>query len=213
MSTPEHYFTASPASPAELRPLEATIRGRRVRVLTAPGVFSGDRLDPGTRVLLETVADPPARGHLADVGCGWGPVALAMAAASPGATVWAADVNERAVDLTARNAAALGLTNVRALEAGEALRRLRADGVELDEIWSNPPIRIGKAALHELLRSWLALLAPGGRAQLVVAKNLGADSLHRWLAEDLGADVTRAGTSGGFRVLTVTPQGPTRPTA
>jgi 16S rRNA G1207 methylase RsmC len=117
------------------------------------------------------------------------------------------------VDLTARNAAALGLTNVRALEAGEALRRLRAEGVELDEIWSNPPIRIGKAALHELLRSWLGLLTPGGRAQLVVAKNLGADSLHRWLAEDVGADVTRAGTSGGFRVLTVTPQGPTRPTA
>ncbi|KAE8763813.1 class I SAM-dependent methyltransferase [Georgenia thermotolerans] len=205
MSTPDHYFSAEPASPAELRPLRVRLRGRDVAVQAAPGVFSGDRLDLGTRVLLDAVDDPPETGTLVDVGCGWGPITLAMALASPGARVFGVDVNHRAVDLTARNAAALGLGNVTALDAAAALAAFRAQGTRIDEIWSNPPIRVGKAALHELLTAWLGLLAPTGRAHLVVQKNLGADSLHRWLAEELGADVRRTASSKGFRVLTVRP--------
>ncbi|MFH5822557.1 class I SAM-dependent methyltransferase [Georgenia sp. AZ-5] len=208
MSAPDHYFTARPASPGELRTLDVRLRGHEVRVTTAPGVFSGDRLDLGTRVLLDAVDDPPEQGTLVDVGCGWGPVTLAMALASPGARVVGVDVNARALDLTRRNAAALGLANVTALEAGEALERFAAEGTRIDELWSNPPIRVGKAALHELLRGWLGLLAPGGRAQLVVQKNLGADSLHRWLADELGMDVARTASSKGFRVLTVRPPRP-----
>ncbi|GAA1623968.1 class I SAM-dependent methyltransferase [Georgenia ruanii] len=208
MSTPDHYFSAEPASPAELRPLRVRLRGRDVAVQVAPGVFSGDRLDLGTRVLLDAVDDPPETGTLVDVGCGWGPITLAMALASPAARVYGVDVNHRAVDLTARNAAALGLGNVSALDAGEALATFRAQGTRIDELWSNPPIRVGKAALHELLTAWLGLLAPTGRAHLVVQKNLGADSLHRWLAEELGADVTRTASSKGFRVLTVRPRRP-----
>ncbi|MEE6297091.1 class I SAM-dependent methyltransferase [Georgenia wangjunii] len=206
MSTPEHYFSARPASAEQLRDLDVTLRGRRVTVQAAPGVFSGDRLDLGTRVLLDAVDDPPASGHLADVGCGWGPIALAMAQASPGATVWAADVNERAVDLTARNAAALGLTNLRALTAPAALEGLDAAGAGLDEIWSNPPIRIGKVALHELLRTWLGRLAPTGRAHLVVQRNLGADSLHRWIETELAMPTERLTSAKGYRVLTVRPR-------
>ncbi|WP_448071684.1 class I SAM-dependent methyltransferase [Georgenia yuyongxinii] len=205
MPTPDHYFSAEPASAAELRPLHVRLRGQDVRVHAAPGVFSGDRLDLGTRVLLEAVDDPPATGTLVDVGCGWGPITLAMALASPGARVYGVDVNHRAVDLTRRNAAALGLGNVTALGADDALAGFVGSGTRIDEIWSNPPIRIGKAGLHELLRRWLGLLAPTGRAHLVVQKNLGADSLHRWLEEDLGQDVTRAASSKGFRVLTVRP--------
>ena len=71
-----------------------------------------------------------------------------------------------------------------------------------DEIWSNPPIRIGKAALHDLLRSWLPRLRPGGAARLVVARNLGADSLQRWLI-DQGYACERAASAKGFRVLVV----------
>jgi 16S rRNA (guanine1207-N2)-methyltransferase len=203
--TPDHYFSAEPASPAELRPLHVDLRGRDVRVHAAPGVFSGDRLDLGTRVLLDTVDDPPAAGTLVDVGCGWGPITLAMALAAPEARVYGVDVNRRAVDLTRRNAAALGLGNVTALAAEEALAAFDRDGTRIDEIWSNPPIRVGKQALHELLRRWLGLLAPTGRAHLVVQKNLGADSLHRWIEEELGQDVTRTASSKGFRVLTVRP--------
>jgi 16S rRNA G1207 methylase RsmC len=203
VSAHEHYFSADPASPGELRPLRVSLRGRDVTVQVAAGVFSGDRLDLGTRVLLDAVDDPPPAGTLVDVGCGWGPLTLAMAQASPGARVLAVDVNARARDLTSRNAAALGLGNVSVLDPAGALAQL-PDGI--DEIWSNPPIRIGKAALHDLLRTWLSRLNPDGRAHLVVQRNLGADSLHRWLAEELGTEVTRTASSKGFRVLTVRPR-------
>jgi 16S rRNA G1207 methylase RsmC len=72
--------------------------------------------------------------------------------------------------------------------------------VRFDEIWSNPPIRIGKEPLHALLLTWLPRLAPGGRAVLVVGKNLGADSLQRWLGEQ-GYPTTRLASAKGFRVL------------
>ncbi len=196
----EHYFSAQPASSAETRSIDVVLRGRPVRALTAPGVFSGDRLDPGTRVLLDTVPDPVATGTLVDLGCGWGPITLALALASPEARVVAVDVNERARDLTARNAAAQGLGNV-VVAGPEEAAELVADGI--DELWSNPPIRIGKEALHELLGSWLGRLRPDAHARLVVGKNLGADSLQRWIVSALALPTERTASSKGFRVLDV----------
>ncbi|CCH76759.1 Methyltransferase small [Nostocoides japonicum T1-X7] len=199
--TPEHYFTARPSTPAEERDLVVRLAGREVTVRVAGGVFSPGGLDKGTRVLLEEVPDPPATGDLLDLGCGWGPVALTLGLRSPGATVWAVDVNDRALDLTRRNAAALGLTGVRAARPESV-----AEDQRFDVIWSNPPVRVGKAALHDLLATWLPRLRPGGAAYLVVQKNLGADSLQRWLGERLppeGYAVSRPATSGGFRVLRV----------
>lgn len=195
----DHYFTAEPASPDERRRLDVTLAGRAVRVWTAPGIFSPGRVDLGTQVLLREVPPPPAEGHLLDLGCGWGPLALTMALASPAADVWAVDVNRRSLDLVARTAGDLGLRGLRAVEP---------DGVPADvtfaTIWSNPPIRVGKAALHGLLARWLPRLAPDGAAYLVVQRNLGADSLHRWLTEDLGLPTERVGSAKGFRVLRVT---------
>ena len=198
----EHYFTASPAAESAERGHRFTIRGHEVEVTTASGVFSADRLDKGTQVLLDHVPDPPATGRFLDLGCGWGPIALALALASPDAEVLAADVNERAIDLTARNASAAGLTGVRAAEAGALGDELRASCKRLDLIWSNPPVRIGKKALHALLEDWLPLLADDGEAWLVVGKNLGADSLATWLGSQ-GWAVERAASAKGFRVLRV----------
>ena len=198
----EHYFTASPAGPAEEREHSFVIRGTRHTVTTASGVFSADRLDKGTQVLLDHVPDPPESGLLLDLGCGWGPIALALADAAPGATVLAADVNERAIDLAARNAAAAGHTNIHAAEATTLATELRGSGAYVDLIWSNPPVRIGKVALHEMLLTWLGLLSDDGEAWLVVSRNLGADSLMKWLAAQ-GHDVERAASSKGFRVLRV----------
>ncbi len=198
----EHYFTASPAGPAEEREHSFVIRGTRHTVTTASGVFSADRLDKGTQVLLDRVPDPPESGLLLDLGCGWGPIALALADAAPGATVLAADVNERAVDLAARNAAAAGHANIHAAEATALAAELKGSSAYVDLIWSNPPVRIGKAALHEMLLTWLGLLSDDGEAWLVVSRNLGADSLMKWLAAQ-GHDVERAASSKGFRVLRV----------
>ncbi|WP_235939626.1 class I SAM-dependent methyltransferase [Occultella kanbiaonis] len=196
-----HYFSTTPSGPDRRREIDVALRGRRVRLETAAGVFSGDRLDPGTTVLLDTLDDPPATGTLLDLGCGWGPIAIAMALASPGARVLAVDVNERALALTADNAARLGLENVQTYLPEELLAT--EPDLRVDELWSNPPIRIGKASLHEILRTWLPRLAPGARAQLVVQRNLGSDSLQRWIAAELDRDVTRLTSVNGFRVLTV----------
>lgn len=198
----EHYFTASPASAAQERSSTFAIRGVEHTVTTAAGVFSAGRLDKGTQVLLDHVPDPPRTGTLLDLGCGWGPIALALADASPQAAVLAADVNERSVELTARNARDAGLDHVRAAPAAELLAELRDSGERIDVIWSNPPVRVGKEALHALLLDWLPLLADDGEAWLVVGKNLGADSLASWLAGQ-GYAVLKAASSKGFRVLRV----------
>ncbi|WP_307864838.1 class I SAM-dependent methyltransferase [Myceligenerans salitolerans] len=198
---PDHYFSARPASAGDLRTITVPIAGREVEVEVAAGVFSPGGVDKGTRVLLDEVPPPPD-GDLLDLGCGWGPLALTMASESPAARVWAVDVNERALDLVRRNAARLGLGNVRAVTPGEV-----PDDVRFSAVWSNPPIRIGKVALHELLGRWLPRLAPGADAWLVVQKNLGADSLARWLGDALDLAVDREASSKGFRILRVSAAG------
>lgn len=194
----DHYFTASPATPDQRRPLDVTLAGRRVTVEVAPGIFSPGGLDKGTAILLDEVPDPPPSGTFLDIGCGWGPIALTLGMLSPHAEVCGVDVNERSVDLTNRNAAALGLDNVRAVTPDDV-----PEGTAYDLIWSNPPIRIGKVALHGLLRTWLPRLRPGGVAYLVVQKNLGSDSLQRWIESELGMPCARHASSKGFRVLRV----------
>ncbi|MDM7832053.1 class I SAM-dependent methyltransferase [Cellulomonas edaphi] len=198
MTEHDHYFTAHPASDDERRSLTVELAGRTLQVETAGGVFSPGHVDHATAVLLDEVPAPPSSGDLLDLGCGWGPIALSMALQSPQARVWAVDVNERALDLVRRNADRLGLDQIRAARPEDV-----PDDVWFAAVWSNPPIRVGKAALHELLLQWLPRLAPGGEAHLVVGKNLGADSLQRWLADALGTPVERTASSRGFRVLTV----------
>ncbi|MEO7589038.1 MAG: methyltransferase [Arachnia sp.] len=191
-----HYFT-NDDSPLVTRTIRATIFDNELELETANGVFSGSRLDLGTSVLLRTVA-PPTSGHVLDLGCGYGPIAVGLATASERITVDAVDVNERALALTARNAEALGVADrVNAV----APEDVGAD-VTYDEIWSNPPIRIGKEALHDLLLQWLPRLRSDGTAYLVVSKNLGGDSLASWLTEQ-GWPTTKMASAKGFRILTV----------
>lgn len=171
-----------------------------MELTTASGIFSPDHIDIGTRVLLSDAPDAPPTGDLLDLGCGWGPIALTLALESPDAAVWAVDVNERALELVRRNAATLGLSNVRAVLPDDV-----PDTVSFGTIWSNPPIRVGKAELHALLLRWLPRLGPGADAWLVVQRNLGSDSLQRWMQDELPAGLTvdRASSSKGFRVLRV----------
>ncbi|MGW5672207.1 class I SAM-dependent methyltransferase [Micromonospora sp. NPDC003776] len=199
--TGDHYFTAEPTTAARPREVEFSVAGRDYTLASAAGVFSADRLDPGTAVLLRK-ADLPAgdvTGPLLDIGCGFGPITCVLATVAPAATVWAVDVNQRARDLTRANAARVG--------AAERVRVVAPDDVPADltfaQIWSNPPIHVGKAELHAVLLRWLPRLAPDGVAWLVIARHLGGDSLHRWLVEQ-GWQVDRQASQRGFRVLRVT---------
>ena len=191
----DHYFSADPAVAFRRAPVHASVWGHELELTSGSGVFAQGRVDVGTAILFRET-EPPPPGRVLDLGCGYGVIGLAVAVAVPGAVVTAVDVNERAVLLAGENAAALGVTDRYTAATPDAVD---ADAT-YDEIWSNPPIRIGKEALHELLLTWLPRLAPGGRAVMVVGKNLGADSLQRWLGER-GFPTTRLASAKGFRVL------------
>ncbi|MDG4793996.1 methyltransferase [Micromonospora sp. WMMD1082] len=199
--TGDHYFTAEPNAPAQAREVQFTVAGRDYTLASASGVFSASRLDPGTAVLLRKAAlpDPATTGALLDLGCGFGPIACVLATVAPAATIWAVDVNERARELAAANATGLGVAGRVHVAAPE---EVPAD-LGFAQIWSNPPIRIGKDELHQMLLRWLPRLAPEGVAWLVVARHLGGDSLQRWLVEQ-GWQVGRHASQKGFRVLRVT---------
>jgi 16S rRNA (guanine1207-N2)-methyltransferase len=191
----EHYFSADPSVPFRRVPVRAAVWGHELELTSGSGVFAQGRLDIGTAVLFRET-EPPTGGTLLDLGCGYGVIGLALATAAPSARVRGVDVNERAVLLANENAAAAGVT---ARFTASTPDEVPGD-VVFDEIWSNPPIRIGKEALHALLLTWLPRLAPGGRAVMVVGKNLGADSLQRWLAAQ-GYPTERLASAKGFRVL------------
>ena len=200
-----HYFAERPDMGSSRRSITLALPDLSLALVTDRGVFAGDRIDAGTRYLLLEAPPPPPSGHLLDLGCGYGPIALTLARRSPGATVWAVDVNERARELCAENAAAHSLTNVRCVSPDDV-----PDDVAFATIWSNPPIRIGKQPLHALLGRWLRRLVPGATGHLVVQKHLGADSLATWLAEN-GFDVQRRGSRQAYRLLDVTCASSTAP--
>lgn len=193
----DHYFSADPSSVDQRHDVQVSIWGTGYTMTTGSGVFARDGLDKATDVLLRNSQPPTGGMTLLDLGCGWGAIACALASEDPMAAVWATDSNERALDLTRANAHRVNATvNVAAPDD------IPAD-LQFDEIWSNPPIRVGKQRLHELLLRWLPRLKPGGVARLVVGKNLGADSLQAWLI-DQGWPTKRQISARGFRILIVT---------
>lgn len=231
----DHYFSTTPSASATTTERRVHLQGIDYTVKTQPGVFSHERVDKGTAVLLDKVPFPEVKpGELAvDIGCGWGPITIALSAAvrdsltedsgsgrsqdisltgqaitPPSDTaapieVWGVDVNERSLELTKRNLKRAGLWETPGLISAvhtpeDAFAALGKRKVSL--IWSNPPVRIGKEALHELLVSWLSVLADDGVAYLVVQKNLGADSLQKWLREQ-GFSCEKLASAKGFRIL------------
>ena len=196
----EHYFSQTPQTKFIPKEIRVELAGHEVTVETSGGIFSPEHVDQGTAVLLAHLDRAPAGGNILDIGCGWGPIALALAFNAPRATIWAIDVNERSLELTRSNAAKLGLKNIKVMRPEEVPADMNFSG-----IWSNPPIRVGKQELHNILTQWLPRLDVAAEALLVVQKNLGADSLHRWLEAEMpeGLSTIRLETSKSFRVLRV----------
>jgi 16S rRNA G1207 methylase RsmC len=197
----EHYFSKEPSSSYQTKRIDLDVAGEVFQVTTASGTFSPQRLDFGTAVLLEHLELAPESGNILDLGCGWGPIALNLAKQSPNAKIWAVDVNSRSLELTAKNATELGLLNIVTKQPEEV-----TDEIRFSTIFSNPPIRIGKKELHEMLLHWLPKLELSGNAYLVVQKNLGSDSLQKWLAETLDSsfDVSRLTSIKTYRIIRVT---------
>lgn len=194
-----HYFDSSPTTASKRQKIELVLPDVYLALATDSGVFSAGQVDKGTRFLLkdmpnlDTLASAPS--NVLDVGCGYGPIGLTMAKRVPNALIWGVDVNKRALGLATENAAANNIHNATFHMADSLDPTLR-----FDLIVSNPPIRIGKAALHELLATWLDRLTPEGRAWLVVHKHLGSDSLAAWMT-DQGWATTRLTSRKGYRIL------------
>ena len=196
-----HYFDEQPSVASDVRTVDVALPDVAFTMETDRGVFSHGHVDTGTALLLREAPAPAPTGDLLDLGCGSGVMAITLALRSPGATVWAVDTNERARTLTAANAARANAENVRIGAPHEEPADLM-----FNTLWSNPPIRIGKAALRELLAGWLGRLTDEGTAVLVVQKHLGADSLHRWL-DAQGFRTRRRASRAGFRLLECSPAG------
>ena len=196
----DHYFSQEPKSDYQPKQIELNVAGEVFQVTTASGTFSPLRLDVGTSVLLDHLELAPQDGNILDLGCGWGPIALNLAKNSPKAKIWAVDVNSRSLELTDLNAKTLGITNIQTETPDDVPADVRFSG-----IWSNPPIRVGKKELHALLLNWLPRLEKNGSAYLVVQKNLGSDSLQKWLTETLtgGYDVSRLTSVKTYRIIRV----------
>ncbi|MBA2282579.1 MAG: methyltransferase [Acidimicrobiia bacterium] len=197
----QHYFSARPSSPSKPGTVDLVLPDLRLTLDTDAGVFSPQGVDAGTKLLLldGPAPDAAAAGPFLDLGCGYGPIACALGRRAPDAEVWAVDVNERARELCVANADRAGLDGVRVAAPEDVPADLSFAG-----IWSNPPIRIGKPALHALLLDWLPRLEPGAKAWLVVHKHLGADSLAGWLGASIGP-TTRVSSRAGYRILEVAP--------
>lgn len=196
----DHYFSAEPSGPLKLKSISIPIGGIEQQVSTASGTFSPLQLDVGTAVLIDQMELAPPAGNILDLGCGWGPIALNLAKLRPQARIWAVDVNTRSLELTAKNASELLLPNVQTATPEQVPKDIKFSG-----IWSNPPIRIGKKELHQMLLFWLPRLEANAEAYLVVQKNLGSDSLQKWLTDELaeGFEVTRHTSSKTYRVIKV----------
>jgi 16S rRNA (guanine1207-N2)-methyltransferase len=192
-----HYFDPAPAVESKLRTLHLRAGDLNIDLQADRGVFGSRAIDLGTLQLLKEAPPPPPRGALLDLGSGYGPIAIALALRSPAAKVWAVDVNERALELTRVNAVACKTPNVVASLPDQVPAE-----VQFSAIYSNPPVRVGKAPLHDLLERWLPRLAPDGHAYLVVQRNLGADSLATWLGAQ-GWPVLRLKSKKGYRILQV----------
>lgn len=195
----EHYYTHRPSTEHEERAVHATLRGMDFSFITDAGVFSRERVDFGSQLLIEAMRFEPTATIL-DLGCGYGPIGAVAARLAPQGYVYMVDVNERAVSLARRNLRANRIRNAEA-RVGDGLEPVR--GIAFDVILTNPPLRAGKAVVHRLIDEAYDALVPGGSLWVVVQNKQGAPSMKRKLQELFGS-VTDVARKAGYHVFQAT---------
>lgn len=190
---PDYYYTQEPASAHKERSITARALGLTLTFETDAGVFSKNELDPGSRLLIESMG--ALSGRVLDLGCGWGPVGCCMAARWQHARIALCDVNERAAGLARENLRRNNLSGE--VSCGDGL-----DAVEgaFDLIAVNPPIRAGKAVIYRLFAQSAQRLAAGGNLYVVMRRAQGAESAEKEL-KTLFPKVETVERGGGYRVF------------
>ncbi|MEM2150755.1 MAG: class I SAM-dependent methyltransferase [Candidatus Bathyarchaeia archaeon] len=192
----EHYFTPEPKSKPELRLISAYLRGRRFQFLTSAGVFSKNRVDLGTRVLVKHMILPD-RGYILDIGCGYGVIGIVAAASNPNIHVVMVDINRRAVNLAKRNIKINGVINAEA-RCGNLYEPVK--GMVFECILSNPPISAGLATVKAIVAEAPKYMSDGGTLQVVVKSKVGRERFTQMLKETFG-NFTVIARESGYRVL------------
>lgn len=185
----DHYYTQRPESAHNERTIRATAGGLTLEFVTDAGVFSKNELDPGSRLLIESL--PPLAGRVLDLGCGWGPVGAFLAKLNPAAQLVLADVNQRALALARRNLKANGVE----AEVVESDGFERVEGT-FSHVVTNPPIRAGKALIYALFDEAFRRLEPGGALTIVIRKQQGAPSALKHFQETFGGGAIIAKDAG-----------------
>lgn len=195
----EHYYTARPAAEHDEASFTAMLRGREYRFVTDAAVFSRDRVDYGSLLLIEAMQIEPGDTVL-DLGCGYGPIGAAAASLATTGRVYMVDVNERAAGLARRNLSENGLSNAE-VRVGDGVEPVRE--IAFDKVLTNPPIRAGKAVIYAMVEGAHQVLKPGGSLYVVIQTKQGAPSMKKKLDETFGnvEDVERQSGYHVFRAV------------
>lgn len=190
----EHYYTHKPATSHKERKLYYEIGDGRLKLTTDTGVFSKERIDYGTHILIKTL--PPITGDILDLGCGYGVIGISLAKRNPASHVTMVDINQRAVDLASKNIRDNHLTNATAFQS-DGFQRVSGS---YDAIVSNPPVRTGKKVIYALFEQSISFLKPGGALFIVIQKKQGAKSALEKLKAVYG-NCSVLNKKGGYWVL------------
>lgn len=194
----DHYYSSKPSSESNREIIKTKLVGKEFSFITDSGVFSKNRVDVGSEVLMEAAgkADFPD-GNILDVGCGYGPIGLYLASAFPNRKIEMVDINERALDLAKENAKLNDISNVKIYKSSIFEQ---VEDTKYGAIISNPPIRAGKKVVHQILEESYDHLTTGGILQIVIQKKQGAPSAKKKMKEVFG-NVERVALEKGYWVL------------
>lgn len=194
----DHYFTSKPSADKNEKKIEARLKGQQMIFTTDAGVFSRDRVDFGSKVMIEAIDERAfSTGEVLDVGCGYGPVGLSLAKANPALHIDMIDVNERALELAKKNAELNGVSNV-SIFLSSIYEQVEKQ--TYGAVISNPPIRAGKQTVHKIITDAKEHLADNGVLIIVIQKKQGAPSAKK-VMEEIYGNVTRIGLDKGYWVL------------
>ena len=179
------YFEYNPNLKSNIKEIKYDLLGNKLIFNADNGVFSKDRVDFGTNVLLNSLPDFRDKKHLVDVGCGYGVIGICLAKGYPNLAVDMVDINQSAVDLTKENIKRNRVSNAFVYESNlyEYYEKEKID-YKYDVLISNPPIRAGKKIVHDIALLGYDLLADFGEAYFVIQKKQGALSLLKAMEDE-----------------------------
>lgn len=193
-----HYYSKNPVSKSERMEWDASILGKTLQFVTDSGVFSKNRIDTGSQVLIETAAKSEFPvGDFLDIGCGYGPVGLFLSKQFPERSIDMVDVNARALELAKENSELNAIENVLIYESD---LYSNVEGKKYAAIFSNPPIRAGKKVVHKILEEAVDYLVEDGVLQVVIQKKQGAPSAQKKMKAVFG-NVERIALDKGYWIL------------